>query len=145
MNEKLEDIKTNLIGDIKKNIKQFDTVKTLEGDLDIEDFRKLVVRFPACFLIMANDKFNDVSGENNRKFRRDITWDFYVGVEDLRGSEYRDKEATFLLRKLRELLVSDTWEFKPDTASLILNLEGGSVYLFRLTQVIYWSRDYKEP
>lgn len=144
MNEKIEDIEEELTKDIKENIKQFKDVKPLEGDLDIDDFRKLVVRFPTCFFVMSDDKYTDVSGENNRKFRRDITWDFYIGVKNLRGIKYRKTQAAYLLRALRILLVSDKWEFIPDSSPLVLNLEGGSVYLFKFYQSIYWSRDYQE-
>ena len=144
MNEKIEDIEEELTRNIKENIKQFKDVKPLEGDLDIEDFRKLIVRFPTCFFVMSDDKYTDVSGENNRKFRRDITWDFFIGVKNLRGSKYRKTQATYLLRTLKVLLVSDKWEFIPDYASLMLDLEGGSVYLFRFYQIIHWSRDHQE-
>ena len=144
MNEKLVDIQTNLESAIKDNIEDFKMVKPLEGEMDIEDFRRLVVQFPLCFFVMSNDSYTDMSGENNRKFGRDITWDFFIGVKNLKGSKYRSISAFNLLKKLKELLVSDKWEFIPKNANLLLDLEGGSIYLFRFVQQIHWSRDFQE-
>jgi len=144
MNEKLEDIESEVIADIKKNIKpKFKDVKRLEGELDIDDFKRLVVCFPVCFVAISDDPYTDISGQNNRKFERETQWDFFIGLKHLGSIAERKSQAQQMLREVRNLLVSDKWEFAPVSATLMLNLEGGSVYLFRFKKTIYWSRDYQ--